>query len=348
MLNEEDRTELLRWRRRRSGCSGLYVRAGTVLDCVAGSSDAQIAERHQTSQQTATKWPCRFDGGRLPRLYGAHQAGQPGRHGDEQVPKNLDTTLNRRPCNATHWSVLGLSAELGVLQGFVHRVWRAFGLKPHLSHRLNLLLDRHLLGKVCDAVGLYVHPPDKAPAPRVDQKSQIQAQQRMQQSLPLCEGATESHIHDPRRCGTLALFAALDVATTGKVIGQLKRSIDISFLRHIDHLDPNDQGDREILDNYGTRMDGGVRQWLLRNSRFRCHFTSIHSSWINQIERFYASLTEHELQRGSLRSSVAPERSILDCLENHHDQPNNLVGLIINSSSHTVRVGRGYCDAVQR
>ena len=324
VLSDEERAELQRWRRRRSGSSGLYVRAGIVLDCAAGLSGAQIAERHRTSQQTVTKWRRRFASGRLAGLSDAPRTGQPRRHGDEQVQEVLDATLNRRPGNATHWSVRSLSAELGVPRDFVHRVWRAFGLKPHLSHSFKLSTDPHFVAKVRDVVGLYLDPPDKALVLCLDEKSQIQALERTQRSLPLNWGTPETRTHDYRRYGTTTLFAALDVAT-GKVIGQLKRrhrSIDfIGFLRHIDRVVPADLEVHLILDNYGTHKTAKVKQWLLRHPRFHCHFTPTYSSWINLVERFFASLTEHQLRRGSHRSVVALERAIRDYLEIHNEQP---------------------------
>ena len=324
VLSDEERAELQRWRRRRSGRSGPYVRAGIVLDCAAGLSGAEIAERHRTSQQTVTKWRRRFASGRLAGLSDAPRTGQPRRHGDERVQEVLDATLNRRPVNATHWSVRSLSAELGVPRDFVHRVWRAFGLKPHLSHSFKLSTDPHFVAKVRDVVGLYLDPPDKALVLCVDEKSQIQALERTQRSLPLNWGTPETRTHDYRRYGTTTLFAALDVAT-GKVIGQLKRrhrSIDfIGFLRHIDGVVPADLEVHLILDNYGTHKTAKVKQWLLRHPRFHCHFTPTYSSWINLVERFFASLTEHQLRRGSHRSVVALERAIRDYLEMHNEQP---------------------------
>ena len=170
----------------------------------------------------------------------------------------------------------------------------------------------------------YPDPPDKALVLCVDEKSQIQALERTQRSLPLNYGTPETRTHDYRRYGTTTLFAALDVAT-GKVIGQLKRrhrSIDfISFLRHIDRVVPADLGVHLILDNYGTHKTGKVKQWLLRHPRFHCHFTPTYSSWINLVERFFASLTEHQLRRGSHRSVVALERAIRSYLEIHNEQP---------------------------
>ena len=123
--------------------------------------------------------------------------------------------------------------------------------------------------------------------------------------------------------GKTTLFAALDVAT-GKVIGQLKhrhRSIDfISFLRHIDRVVPADLAVHLILDNYGTHKTAKVKQCLLRHPRFHCHFTPTYSSWINLVERFFASLTEQQLRRGSHRSVVALEGAIRSYLEIHNEQ----------------------------
>ena len=324
VLAEEDKAELERWRRRRNTTAGLHLRAGIILDCASGYSGEEIAERHHTSQQTVSKWRCRFAREGLAGLSDAPRSGQPRKHGDEQVQAILETTLNRRPKKATHWSVRSLSEEVGVPRDFVHRVWRAFGLKPHLSKGFKLSNDPHFIDKVRDVVGLYLDPPDKALVLCVDEKSQIQALDRTQPSLPLTYGAAETHTHDYRRYGTTTLFAALDVAT-GKVIGKLKRGHRstefISFLRHIDAEVPAELDVHLILDNYGTHKTDKVRQWLLRHPRFHCHFTPTYSSWINLVERFFAALTEHQLRRGTHRSVHALEKAIRDYLDLHNDEP---------------------------
>lgn len=324
ILSDEEVETLQRWRRSSAIRAGLCFRAGIVLDCAAGYSGEEIAERHRTSQHTVSKWRRRFAVDRLAGLSDAPRSGQPRRHGDEQVQEVLTTTLNRRPKNATHWSVRSLSEELGVPRDFVHRVWRAFGLKPHLSHSFKLSTDPHFIEKVRDVVGLYVDPPDKALVLCVDEKSQIQALDRTQPSLPMNYGLPETHTHDYRRHGTTTLFAALDVAT-GHVIGKLKRrhrSRDfISFLRHVDHVVDEGLDVHLILDNYGTHKTDKVKHWLARHPRFHCHFTPTYSSWINLVERFFASLTEHQLRRGTHRSVIALEQAIRDYLDRHNEQP---------------------------
>ncbi|MFB3107660.1 MAG: IS630 family transposase [Pseudomonadales bacterium] len=323
-LSEDEEAELKRWRRRRNTTTALHFRAGIVLDCVRGYSGEEIAERHHTSQQTVTKWRRRFANDRLEGLSDAPRSGQPRHHDDDRVQEVLEATLNRRPKNATHWSVRRLSEDLGVPRDFIHRVWRAFGLKPHLTKSFKLSTDPHFVEKVRDVVGLYLDPPDKALVLCVDEKSQIQALDRTQPSLPLNYGMPETHTHDYRRYGTTTLFAALDVAT-GEIIGKLKRrhrsTEYISFLRHIDQTVSADLDIHLIVDNYSTHKSPKVKQWLLRHPRFHCHFTPTYSSWLNLVERFFATLTEQQLRRGTHRSVPALEKAIREYLEIYNKDP---------------------------
>ncbi len=323
-LSEDEEAELKRWRRRRNTTTALHFRAGIVLDCARGYSGEEIAERHQTSQQTVTKWRRRFAHDRLEGLSDAPRSGQPRHHDDDRVQEVLEATLNRRPKNATHWSVRRLSEDLGVPRDFIHRVWRAFGLKPHLTKSFKLSTDPHFIEKVRDVVGLYIDPPDKALVLCVDEKSQIQALDRTQPSLPLNYGMPETHTHNYRRYGTTTLFAALDVAT-GEIIGKLKRrhrsTEYISFLRHIDQTVSADLDIHLIVDNYSTHKSPKVKQWLLRHPRFHCHFTPTYSSWLNLVERFFATLTEQQLRRGTHRSVPALEKAIRDYLEIYNEDP---------------------------
>ena len=323
-LSVAEEAELKGWRRRRNTTSGLHFRAGIVLDCARGYSGEEIAERHHTNQQTVTKWRRRFARDRLAGLSDAPRSGQPRRHDDDRVRDVLEATLNRRPKNATHWSVRRLSDELGIARDFVHRVWRAFGLKPHLSKNFKLSNDPHFVEKVRDVVGLYLNPPDKALVLCVDEKSQIQALDRTQPSLPMNYGMPETRTHDYRRYGTTTLFATLDLAT-GEIIGKLRRrhrsTEFISFLRHVDASVPDDLDIHMILDNYGTHKAPKVKSWLIRHPRFQCHFTPTYSSWLNLVERFFATLTEQQLRRGTHRSVPALEKAIREYLQIYNENP---------------------------
>jgi len=323
-LSEEERTQLELWRRARKTGQGLSMRAGIVLDCAAGVGGQDSARRQRTSEQTVSKWRRRFLAERLSGLTDAPRTGQPRRHDDEAVQRVIDCTLNGKPSGATHWSVRTLAQELEVPRDFVHRVWRSFGLKPHLAENFKLSNDPQFVDKVRDIVGLYLDPPDKALVLCVDEKSQIQALERTQPLLPLTFGVPERRSHDYRRHGTTTLFAALNVAS-GQVIGQLRRRHRgedfLAFLRKIDAAVPNDLDLHLIVDNYGTHKTERVRHWLLRHPRFHLHFTPTYSSWLNLVERFFAALTERRLRRGSFRSTVELEQAIGRYLDQHNEKP---------------------------
>ena len=323
-LTDTEHEQLRAWRRARKTSAGLNLRAGIILDCAAGLSGQESALRQRTSEQTVSKWRRRFAADRLAGLTDAPRSGQPRRHDDEAVQDVISRTLNSKPDNATHWSVRLLAQELSLPRDFIHRVWRTFGLKPHLSENFKLSNDPHFVDKVRDIVGLYLDPPDKALVLCVDEKSQIQALERTQPMLPLTFGIPERRSHDYRRHGTTTLFAALDVAS-GEVIGALKRRHRaddfLSFLRTIDACVPAELDVHLIVDNYGTHQTERVRNWFIRHPRFHIHFTPTYSSWINLVERFFAALTERQLRRGSFRSVVELEQSIREYLHQHNHSP---------------------------
>lgn len=326
-LSEAEQKQLLAWRRARKTGQGLSLRAGIVLDCAEGLSGQESAVRQHTSEQTVSKWRRRFVAHRLAGLTDAPRTGQPRRHDDDVVQQVIDRTLNGKPANATHWSVRALAEEMSLPRDFVHRTWRAFGLKPHLSENFKLSNDPHFVDKVRDIVGLYLDPPDKALVLCVDEKSQIQALERTQPMLPLTFGVPERRSHDYRRHGTTTLFAALNVAS-GEVIGQLKRHHRaddfLSFLRTINTSVPADLDVHLIVDNYGTHKTERVRRWFVRHPRFHIHYTPTYSSWINLVERFFATLTERQLHRGSFRSVVELERAIQAYFQHHNQSPSSI------------------------
>lgn len=327
-LDEQEQAVLESWVRSRKIASALSTRAGIVLDCSRGLRGDEIAKRHRVSKQTVTKWRRRFAVERLEGLSDSPRPGQPRRHGDDAVQAVIDATLNRKPKNATHWSVRKLADDLQVARDFVHRVWQAFGLKPHLSRTFKLSTDPHFVEKVRDIVGLYLDPPDQALVLCVDEKSQIQALDRTQPLLPMNFGVPEMHTHDYKRHGTTTLFAALNVAT-GEVIGKIKRRHRseefIRFLRDIDKAVPPELDVHLIVDNYGTHKTQRVKNWLLRHPRFTFHFTPTYSSWINLVERFFARLTEEQLRRGTHRSTRELEDCIRTYLTNYNENPKPLI-----------------------
>lgn len=178
--------------------------------------------------------------------------------------------------------------------------------------------------KVRDIVGLYLDPPERALVLCVDEKSQIQALDRTQPLLPMRPGQAERRTHDYKRHGTTSLFAALDIAT-GKVIGrcfkQHRAKEFLKFLREIDANVPEDLDVHLVMDNYATHKTPTIRTWLAKRPHWHVHFTPTSASWLNQVERLFALLTEKQLRRGVHRSTQELEQTIRDYIDTVNDDP---------------------------
>jgi len=240
------------------------------------------------------------------------------------IARVVEMTLHETPPGATHWSVRKMARAVGLSHTSVQRIWKAHGLKPHLTKKFKLSNDKRFVEKVRDIVGLYLDPPDKAVVLCVDEKSQIQALDRTQPGLPLKRGRAGTMTHDYKRNGTTTLFAALNMAT-GEVIGQcLKRHRHqefLRFLRVIDRQTPKKLALHLIVDNYCTHKHAKVREWLEKHPRFQLHFTPTSASWMNLVERFFGLITQDRIRRGVFRSVADLEAAIHDYLEHHNADP---------------------------
>ena len=264
---------------------------------------------------------------RLDGLLDAPRPGAPRTIDDARVDAVIAKTLETVPKNATHWSTRNVARETGLSQTAVSRIWRAFGLQPHRQETFKLSTDPLFVDKVRDIVGLYLAPPTKALVLCVDEKSQIQALDRTQPILPLAPGIPARRTHDYMRHGTM-LFAALDIAS-GEVIGELHRrhrsSEFLQFLRTIEASVPAALDIHLVMDNYGTHKTPKVRNWFARHPRFHVHFTPTSASWINQVERWFATLTEKQIRRGTHRSTRQLEQAIRSYLDTYNADPRPFV-----------------------
>ena len=216
----------------------------------------------------------------------------------------------------------------GVSPATVRRVWSARGLKPHLVRTFKLSNDRRFDEKLIDVVGVYLNPPDKAVVLCMDEKSQIQALDRTQPSLPLKKGRAGTMTHDYKRNGTTTLFAALNVLT-GVVIGQClprhRNGEFLKFLRTIDRQVPKGLQIHMILDNYGTHTHDNVVAWLDKHPRFHLHFIPTSSSWLNMVERWFRELTEKAIRRGVFKSVPDMIAAIEAYLQANNNDPKPFV-----------------------
>lgn len=324
MLTDAERKTLTRWARRRNSAQALALRARIVLACAEGLSNTDVAARERVSRPTVGKWRCRFIERRLDGLVDEPRPGGPRTVTDEQVEEVVIATLERQPKDATHWSRASMATESGLSKSTIGRIWKAFRLQPHLVDTFKISNDPLFLEKVRDVVGLYLDPPENALVLCVDEKSQIQALDRSAPVLPMMPGMPERRTHDYARHGITTLFAALDVAT-GKVYGSIHRRHRAAefkkFLVTLDKEVPVELDVHLICDNYSTHKAPVVAKWLAAHPRFHMHFTPTYSSWLNQVERWFALLTDKQLRRGAHRSVQALEKDIRAWIENWNDDP---------------------------
>jgi transposase len=281
-------------------------RATALLMASDGFATTRIAKELGVSPATVTRWREGFDRDGLK----ASVRVRPGRGrkpsiGPEKVAEIVSATLHETPPGETHWSCRSMARAHGVSHTTVQKIWAARGIKPHRVKTFKLSKDPRFEEKLADVVGLYLNPPESAIVLSMDEKSQIQALDRTQPSLPMKPGRAGTMTHDYKRNGTTTLFAALDVLT-GSVIGQClprhRHSEFLTFLKTIDREVPKGLQIHLILDNYATHTHPNVAAWLAKHPRFHLHFTPTSSSWLNMIESFFAKLTNRAIRRGAFGS----------------------------------------------
>lgn len=330
LLAPEDKAKLEMIARRPKTDQRTAQRARIVLACARGWSNTAVAAHVGVTLQTVGTWRERFRIGGLSALGDLPRSGQPRKISDAKIEEVVTRTLEKRPTHATHWSTRAMAAASGLNQNAIMRIWRAFGLKPHLQENFKLSTDPFFVEKVRDIVGLYLNPPEQTRAVVlcVDEKSQVQALDRSQPVLPMRPGQAERQTHDYYRHGTTSLFAALDVAT-GQVIGRCHRQHRqqefLAFLKQIERTVPAHLEIHLVLDNYATHKTPRVAAWLKKHPRYHLHFTPTSSSWLNQVERWFAKITQERIRRGVFKSVDELIAAIDDYIAAHNKNPRPFV-----------------------
>jgi transposase len=326
VLDEAEKRELAALTRKHGAPQAMAERARIVLGAADGLMNKEIAEKVGVCQHTVGTWRNRFAERRMDGLYDEPRPGAPREIGDEEIAFVIRKTLETRPKGATHWSLRTMAKEIDHAPSTVRRIWQAFGLQPHRVETFKLSSDPLFVEKVRDIVGLYLSPPERAVVLCVDEKSQVQALDRTQPLLPMRPGQVERRTHDYKRHGTTSLFAALDVKA-GTIVGKcMPRHRAQEFRKFLDEVERNVPADLDahvIMDNYGTHKTQLIRHWFAKRPRWHVHFTPTSASWINQVERFFALLTERALRRGVFRSVAELEAAIEAYIKatNRHPKP---------------------------
>jgi transposase len=324
VLDDAERGELTALTRKHGAPQVLAERARIVLAAASGLNNKEIAAKVGVCAATAGTWRSRFVEKRMEGLYDEPRPGAPREIGDDEITSLILKTLETRPRGATHWSLRTMAKEVGHAPSTVHRIWHAFGLQPHRSETFKLSSDPLFVEKVRDIVALYLSPPERAIVLCVDEKSQVQALDRTQPLLPMRPGQVERRTHDYKRHGTTSLFAALDVKA-GTIIGKcMARHRAQEFRKFLDEVERNVPADLDIhviMDNYGTHKTKPIRHWFAKRPRWHVHFTPTSASWLNQVERFFALLTERAIKRGIFSSVRELEAAIKTYIEATNANP---------------------------
>lgn len=334
-LTEDERDFLQRLVRRRKVALADAQRAEIILRSADGLNNCKIARVVGVTRETVRKWRGRFVKHRLDGLDDEPRCGTPRKIGDERIEDIVTKTLESKPKDATHWSTRGMAKASGVSASTVHRIWRAFSLQPHRTETFKLSTDPQFVEKVRDIVGLYLDPPEKALVICVDEKSQIQALDRTQPLLPMRPGQIERRTHDYNRHGTTTLFAGLIAAVTaetkiraGTVIGTcMQRHRAQEFRKFLDEVErnvPNGLDVHIVMDNASSHKTKLIRNWFARRPHWHQHFTPTSSSWINQVERFFALVAEKQIKRGAHKSVKQLIEAIQTFITQHNKNPKPL------------------------
>lgn len=324
-LSDAERKTLEQWSQGRCVSVRHCERAKIILLASEGLINIEIAAQLKIQEQTVGRWRKRFAELRIKGIEkDLPRGGRPRAPREKLVSEIIRITTQETPEDATHWSTRSLANKLGVNQTLISRVWRAHGLKPHLVRTFKLSNDPRFEEKLRDVIGLYMNPPENALVLSADEKSQIQALDRTQPSLPIVPGRCGTMTHDYKRNGTTTLFAAIDMLK-GKVIASCmprhRHQEWIKFLKQINRETPKGLDIHIVADNYSTHKHPNVKKWLESHARFTMHFIPTSSSWLNVIERFFRDLDGKRLRRGIFKSVSALIKAIKDYIGHHNQDP---------------------------
>ncbi|WP_321943627.1 IS630 family transposase [Paraburkholderia tropica] len=323
-LGETEREELMSMQRSRTMAVGQVRRARLILLLDEGASRAAIMAELRCDSRFITTWQKRFTSERLAGLYGRHpgRAPRPDLAGLEA--RVLDYTLRRKPADgSTHWSSRKLAAQLGMAFMTVQRIWRKHDIRPHRLDTHMVSNDPDFEAKAADVIGLYLNPPLHAVVFCVDEKTAIQALDRKDRMLPLSPGRAESHGFEYKRNGTLSLFAALNVATgevLGKTASRHTSAQFVAFLTEVVSAQPRGEEIHVICDNVSSHKTDAVQTFLADHPKVSIHYTPTYSSWLNQVENWFARIQRDVIARGVFTSTKDLDKKLMRYIRQYNKQ----------------------------
>jgi transposase len=308
------------------------IQAKALLLAADGVGNNEVARLCHTTNDSVRVWRRRFEAegvegiGRI-----AEGRGRRSWLPEGTVADVVHDTLHETPDDgSTHWTTRLMAKRFGIGKDTVARIWRDHNLKPWKVDTFKVSNDPYFEEKLVDVVGLYLHPPERAVVFSFDEKTQVQALDRTQPSLPMKPGRGGTMTHDYKRHGTTDLFAAMNMATGEVLFDTKKRHTAADVLAFFKLIDLHVEKDLEIhvvLDNLSAHKAPAIEKWLAdpKRARWHLHFTPTSSSWVNLVERWFNELTERRLRRGVFTSVPNLIEAIEVWAEHWNDDPKPFV-----------------------
>lgn len=324
-LTDVERMELARRINSRNGRADEARRARCIVLLAAGASWGSIRTQLRCGDSYIARWSQRFATERLAGLYSRHR-GQPATVLTPKLEARiLDRTRRGPQDGSTHWSTRRLATALGISHMMIARVWTRHRLKPHRLERYLASDDPEFERKAADVIGLYLNPPQHAAVFCVDEKTAIQALDRLDPVLPLSPGRAERHGFEYHRHGTLSLYAAFNTQT-GEVIGKTAERHTaeqfVAFLTDLVITPPRGREIHVIADNLSAHKTNRVTEFLQAYAQVHLHFTPTYSSWLNQVELWFAKIERNVIARGIFTSRHDLQRKLMRYIRHYNQSAN--------------------------
>jgi transposase len=301
--------------------AGLVQRARLILALAEGASYTELTARWGVAATSISRWKRRFTARGIGGLQDAPRSGRPDRLAPALEARILALTQQAPPPPLTQWSVRRMARRVGVSPATVQRVWARAGLQPHRLERYVTSPDPDFERKAADILGLYLRPPAHAAVFCVDEKTAIQALDRLDPVLPLSPGRAERHGFEYLRHGTLSLYAALEVGTghvEGRTVPRHTSAAFVAFLDQVLATQPKRREIHVICDNLSAHKTPAVRDWLAAHPRVTMHYTPTYSSWLNQVELWFAKIERDCIARGIFTSTTDLRRKLMQYIRLHN------------------------------
>jgi transposase len=323
-LTTEERRELESLSRSRRAPAAAVKRARLIIMLDHGESWSAIGEQLPCTPDYISRWKGRFERERLAGLYARHRGRAPAKDAAKLEARVLAWTQKAPADGSTHWTTRKLGAALGISHMMVARIWAKHGLKPHRLKRYMSSNDPDFEVKAAEVIGLYLNPPAHAAVFSVDEKTAIQALDRLDPVLPLSPGRIERHGFEYYRHGMLSLYAAFNTKT-GEVLGktaQRHTSAEfVAFLADILAHQPKRKEIHVICDNLSAHKTKGVEEFLAAHPNVHLHYTPTYSSWLNQVELWFAKIERDVIARGIFTSVNDLKRKLMRYVRRYNDAP---------------------------